>query len=1089
MLSAVCERLKSNELQSLVSVVEEMKGQGELQGQPGARKIINSELWHACAGPLVSLPQIGSLAYYFPQGHTEQADKDTDEIFAQMTLQPVKNEMDVFSAPQSESKHSKQPSDYFCKTLTASDTSTHGGFSVPRRAAENLFPSLDFSMQPPTQELIVRDLHDNTWTFRHIYRGQPKRHLLTTGWSLFISAKRLKAGDSVLFIRDEKSQLLIGVRRANRQQTTLPSSVLSADSMHIGVLAAAAHAAANHSPFTVFYNPRQNFIPYFDFSLFNTACPSEFVVPLVKYQKAVYGIQVSIGMRFGMMFEMEESGKRRYMGTVVGISDVDPVRWPDSKWRTLRVEWDEPCCSERQSRVSIWEIDTAENPFLICPSAFSALKRQYQFGYGGEETDRETFKRLNLEMPGNGNSTFQSSFVSDGTAEQMMRALHRPGMHALGALGGCGGQMAASDLQGLAEEIYKGNLPPFQFSQSCLNGIQLQNEESQTASVEKHNQLLLQQHSVQVQNQSPSNCVERPQHVDSALISLVQVETLEQGAEATLHHLNAPDQLSTTEKKSQKVEDKCTKQKPEECMDNPSCSKTSKGVQSTRPLHVDPLAAQCQNDSLENPRVLQQELPNQSSLSTSCQDEELLERLPSQLQSLSQSCLLQGSLQHMQFVSPQTEVKVLQPLQPERQPSDADNLCQMLQLPMHQTSQFQDVEELMLHPSLFQTLSGMLRVPIPMVEPETSILSELDSSDTCVNANTIAGAPSGRHDSEAKLQSPCIFSFNIDATQPFQVPAQELYGLAHQSYLKNICSPSGTFTCKKIDLGGPQDTLNLQNISKCYSSKDVTEESNIYGNNHLEVSNASTLMDPYVSGLVMERFSSLKGDCLYNPSECLVGDYSSSQDLQSQVTSMGPSESQTFSAQEVPESFGRLPSCGAAARETGFLTSSLQQGSPPFRTYTKVQKLGSVGRSIDVTRFKDYDELKYAIACMFGLEGKLNDPRESDWKLVYTDYENDVLLVGDDPWEYVFLFLLHTHIHTHIHRHMNHDLCLSFALELEDVFLSSGVMFLTQIYAYREFIRCVRCIKILSPSEVQQMSQEGMQLLGSVANHLQSSEW
>ena len=30
----------------------------------------------------------------------------------------------------------------FCKTLTASDTSTHGGFSVPRRAAEDCFPAL-----------------------------------------------------------------------------------------------------------------------------------------------------------------------------------------------------------------------------------------------------------------------------------------------------------------------------------------------------------------------------------------------------------------------------------------------------------------------------------------------------------------------------------------------------------------------------------------------------------------------------------------------------------------------------------------------------------------------------------------------------------------------------------------------------------------------------------------------------------------------------------------------------------------------------------------------------------------------------------
>lgn len=33
------------------------------------------------------------------------------------------------------------------------------------------------------------------------YLGQPKRHLLTTGWSLFVSGKRLFAGDAVLFIR------------------------------------------------------------------------------------------------------------------------------------------------------------------------------------------------------------------------------------------------------------------------------------------------------------------------------------------------------------------------------------------------------------------------------------------------------------------------------------------------------------------------------------------------------------------------------------------------------------------------------------------------------------------------------------------------------------------------------------------------------------------------------------------------------------------------------------------------------------------------------------------------------------------------
>lgn len=57
-------------------------------------------------------------------------------------------------------------------------------------------------------------------------------------------------------IRNEKNQLLLGIRRANRPQTVMPSSVLSSDSMHIGLLAAAAHAAATNSRFTIFYNPR-----------------------------------------------------------------------------------------------------------------------------------------------------------------------------------------------------------------------------------------------------------------------------------------------------------------------------------------------------------------------------------------------------------------------------------------------------------------------------------------------------------------------------------------------------------------------------------------------------------------------------------------------------------------------------------------------------------------------------------------------------------------------------------------------------------------------------------------------------------------
>ncbi|KAL5811945.1 hypothetical protein ACOSQ3_026895 [Xanthoceras sorbifolium] len=401
------------------------------QGHEGEKKCLNSELWHACAGPLVSLPTVGTRVVYFPQGHSEQvaattnkevdchipnypslppqlicqlhnvtmhADVETDEVYAQMTLQPLtpQEQKDTF-VPMELGIPTKQPTNYFCKTLTASDTSTHGGFSVPRRAAEKVFPSLDFSQQPPAQELIARDLHDVEWKFRHIFRGQPKRHLLTTGWSVFVSAKRLVAGDAVLFIWNEKNQLLLGIRRAVRPPTVMPSSVLSSDSMHIGLLAAAAHAAATNSCFTVFYNPR--------------ASPSEFVIPLSKYVKSVFHTRVSVGMRFRMLFETEESSVRRYMGTITGITDLDPVRWPNSHWRSVKVGWDESTAGDRQPRVSLWEIEPLTT-FPMYPSLFPLrLKRPWHPGPSALHDNRDQAANLLMWLRG-------------GTGEQGMPSLN-----------------------------------------------------------------------------------------------------------------------------------------------------------------------------------------------------------------------------------------------------------------------------------------------------------------------------------------------------------------------------------------------------------------------------------------------------------------------------------------------------------------------------------------------------------------------------------------------------------------------------------------------------------------------------------------
>ncbi len=43
------------------------------------KKCLNSELWHACAGPLVSLPTSGTRVVYFPQGHSDQVAATTNK--------------------------------------------------------------------------------------------------------------------------------------------------------------------------------------------------------------------------------------------------------------------------------------------------------------------------------------------------------------------------------------------------------------------------------------------------------------------------------------------------------------------------------------------------------------------------------------------------------------------------------------------------------------------------------------------------------------------------------------------------------------------------------------------------------------------------------------------------------------------------------------------------------------------------------------------------------------------------------------------------------------------------------------------------
>ncbi|KAG0495823.1 hypothetical protein HPP92_000514 [Vanilla planifolia] len=333
--------------------------------------VLYDELWRACAGPLVEIPRSGEKVYYFPQGHMEQleastnqeldqqiphfnlpskilclvlhvelrAEAETDEVYAQMTLLPEADQSEIKTPVPCLPEQKRPVVHSFCKILTASDTSTHGGFSVLRRHANDCLPQLDMSQTTPTQELSAKDLHGFEWRFKHIYRGQPRRHLLTTGWSTFVTSKRLVAGDAFVFLRGEDGELRVGVKRHVQQKSTIPSSVISSRSMHLGVLATASHAVTSQAFFTVCYKPRT----------------SQFILSVNKYLVAVNS-GFTVGMRFKMRFEGDDVPEKKYTGTIVGVGDLSS-QWEDSKWRQLKVQWDEPTNFQRPDRVSPWDVE------------------------------------------------------------------------------------------------------------------------------------------------------------------------------------------------------------------------------------------------------------------------------------------------------------------------------------------------------------------------------------------------------------------------------------------------------------------------------------------------------------------------------------------------------------------------------------------------------------------------------------------------------------------------------------------------------------------------------------------------------------
>ncbi|KAJ7566818.1 hypothetical protein O6H91_02G119800 [Diphasiastrum complanatum] len=448
-------------------------------------KGLDSQLWHACAGGMVQLPCVGTKVIYFPQGHAEQsatlphfpcalapsptlpcrvlsvkflADVETDEVYARMRLQPEP----TFAAQQEQppaaaavAEQIEKPAS-FAKTLTQSDANNGGGFSVPRYCAETIFPRLDYSVDPPVQTVLAKDVHGEVWKFRHIYRGTPRRHLLTTGWSTFVNQKKLVAGDAIVFLRSASGELRVGVRRSMRAasvgngsdglswHTSAPAGVsghprplsrwemkpqpadisgyseflATSDAGRPGstssfarnrarvtaksVLEAATLAAAGE-PFEVIYYPR--------------ASTAEFCVR-AQAVKASLDHNWYPGMRFKMAFETEDSSRISwFMGTISAVQPADPIFWPNSPWRLLQVSWDEPDLLQGVSRVSPWQVELVSTVPMQLPP-FSLPKKKFRVAQPPEFQMSENQGFMGLSMATLANSVLGQvnpwhSFSSD----------------------------------------------------------------------------------------------------------------------------------------------------------------------------------------------------------------------------------------------------------------------------------------------------------------------------------------------------------------------------------------------------------------------------------------------------------------------------------------------------------------------------------------------------------------------------------------------------------------------------------------------------------------------------------------------------
>ncbi|KAL5760362.1 hypothetical protein ACOSQ2_019200 [Xanthoceras sorbifolium] len=305
--------------------------------------VYNQELWRALVGPQAALPKKGDLVVYFPQGHLEYA-----ALFPPLRPFPSTEAPTFGLQPQ-----------IICRVHVQ---------LIANKKNDEVCAHVTLLSEP--EEAVALDFHGAEWIFELNFQDMQGKYWIARGWSAYVRDKHLLPGDTVVFMRGEDREQRLGIRRAGCCEIGVPESIIAKHYLSSNFLSPVADAILNKSMFHVFYSPM--------------ASVADFLIPYEKYMKSITSTRV-IGTNFQMQYKMDDSLQRSVnsisyndKSVVNKMDDLDPNKWPNSKWRCLIVSWDKNICRnhEERVRVSPWEIVSTVVPSSSIIDSPPKLKRQ-----------------------------------------------------------------------------------------------------------------------------------------------------------------------------------------------------------------------------------------------------------------------------------------------------------------------------------------------------------------------------------------------------------------------------------------------------------------------------------------------------------------------------------------------------------------------------------------------------------------------------------------------------------------------------------------------------------------------------------------